>query len=115
MMLEMLYELESIYKTEFSDSPIYRHINALQEGVKAKVYQPLMSRTKCSKCRSEFLFEEYFPPNSFSILNRFADSLENRIAHYAKKRRIEVVNKNESDGETSAITFTSSNDDDGNE
>lgn len=40
-------------------------------------------------------------------------SLENRIAHYAKKRRIEIVNKDELDSRKTEIVAT--NDDDGNE
>lgn len=47
MMQEMLNVLEDVLQKEFGGSRIYRHIDALQEGVKAKLYQPLMSRIKC--------------------------------------------------------------------
>lgn len=49
MMLEMLHVLEDIYQQRFNESPIFRHADALQEGVKSRTYQTLMSRTKCSK------------------------------------------------------------------
>lgn len=47
---------------------------------------------------------------SFSAIT---GSLENRIAHYAKKRRIEIVHKDELDARKTRIVAT--NDDDGNE
>lgn len=49
MMLEMLHQLETIYYDKFNEKPIYRQADALQEGVKSKSYQSLMTRTKCSK------------------------------------------------------------------
>lgn len=48
MMLEMLHVLEGIYQKQFNESPIFQQAGALQEGVKSKCYQTLMSRTKCS-------------------------------------------------------------------
>lgn len=49
MILEMLSALEAIYRQTFNGSEIYRQVDILQEGVKAKKYQSLMSRTKCSE------------------------------------------------------------------
>lgn len=92
MIKEMLKVLESVLENQLRQNPIYQHVNALQEGVKAKQYQPLMSRIKCGTilqtkfdqdiCLNEFLI--WF----FTI--SIAESLENRIEHYAKKRRIEL-------------------------
>lgn len=49
MILEMLNVLENIFRETFDEPPIFRQVDALQEGVKSKTYQSLMSRTKCSK------------------------------------------------------------------
>lgn len=49
MVLEMLRVLEDIYQKEFNENPIYQHTDTLQEGVKSKQYQPLMSRIRCGK------------------------------------------------------------------
>lgn len=36
----------------------------------------------------------FFNKKFIFLCRKFIDSLENRIAHYAKKRRIEIVSKN---------------------
>lgn len=45
----MLKVLENTLENQLEIKPIYNHVNALQEGVKAKQYQPLMSRIKCGR------------------------------------------------------------------
>lgn len=49
MIREMLRVLEDIYENKLEGERIYHQCEALQEGVKTKKYQPLMTRTKCSK------------------------------------------------------------------
>lgn len=49
MIREMLNVLENVYSNQLKQSPLYRHVDTLQEGVKAKTYQSLMNRIKCSK------------------------------------------------------------------
>lgn len=49
MMLEMLRVLEDVYENELGGERICQHYEALQEGFRPRKYQPLMSRTKCSK------------------------------------------------------------------
>lgn len=49
MISEMLKILENVYHQKFNEPAIFRHVDALQEGVKAKQYQALMARTKCGK------------------------------------------------------------------
>uniref|UniRef100_U5EYI7 Putative pseudouridylate synthase n=1 Tax=Corethrella appendiculata TaxID=1370023 RepID=U5EYI7_9DIPT len=66
MMREMLNSLNEIYVEKFpNSSKIDNNANVLLQGVKSKDYQKLMSRKKC-------------------------ESLENRIEHFSKKRRIQV-------------------------
>lgn len=48
MILEMLHVLEDIHLKKLSGNRIYNYSDALQEGVKTKKYQPLLSRNKCS-------------------------------------------------------------------
>lgn len=48
-MLEMLRVLEDVYENKLGGERICDHYEALQEGFRPKKYQPLMSRTKCSK------------------------------------------------------------------
>lgn len=56
MILEMLNVLENTYRETFDEPAIFRQVDALQEGVKSKTYQALMSRTKCSKSSFRLLF-----------------------------------------------------------
>lgn len=49
MMLEMIKVLEDINENRMGANRVFEHNIALQEGVKSKQYQLLMSRTKCSK------------------------------------------------------------------
>lgn len=49
MILEMLHVLEGIHSNELNGARIYKYCDALQEGVRPKKYQPLLSRSKCSK------------------------------------------------------------------
>lgn len=49
MILEMLHVLEDIHLNKLNGTRIYNYCDALQEGVRAKKYQPLLSRNKCSK------------------------------------------------------------------
>ncbi|KAF4523980.1 hypothetical protein B566_EDAN010788 [Ephemera danica] len=62
MTYEMLQELEK----DISGDPVCQHGAELTLGVQTKVYQPLLSRRKCS-------------------------SLANRIQHYVIRRKLEVV------------------------
>lgn len=113
MMREMLHVLEFIYQNECdNESSVYRHADALQEGVKSRTYQTLMSRTKCSKHSIRYAISRVVSLLIFLFVN-IIDSLENRIAHYAKKRRIEIVNKDELEARKSSVP--TSIDDDGNE
>ena len=71
-MREMLKSLTEIYEQKFpSSSKIVNQSNVLLQGVKSREYIKLLDRKKC-------------------------ESLENRIEHYAKKRRIHVT-KTEAD------------------
>ncbi|XP_031633123.1 tRNA pseudouridine(38/39) synthase [Contarinia nasturtii] len=70
MIIEMLNVLEDIYENKLGANHIYKYCDALQEGVRSKKYKPLLTRNKCS-------------------------SLENRIQHYSKKRRIDLINTDE--------------------
>lgn len=49
MILEMLHVLEDIHINKLNGNRIYKYCDALQEGVRPKKYQPLLSRNKCSK------------------------------------------------------------------
>lgn len=49
MILEMLHVLEGIHSNGLNGARIYKYCDALQEGVRPKKYQPLLSRSKCSK------------------------------------------------------------------
>lgn len=49
MVLEMLRVLEDVYENKLGGERICQHYEALQEGFRPRKYQPLMSRTKCSK------------------------------------------------------------------
>lgn len=61
MLREILHRVE-----ELVDEKIENQTRCLVSGVKPKVHIPLMKRPKC-------------------------DSLEERIEHYAKRKRIEIV------------------------
>nr|CAG4650246.1 EOG090X083V [Sida crystallina] len=67
MLKEILEELEKL-----TGSKIENQYQCLIQGVDPKVYTPLMKRAKCGKAS-------------------FDESLEERIQHYAKRKRIEVV------------------------
>uniref|UniRef100_A0A182P1V9 Pseudouridine synthase I TruA alpha/beta domain-containing protein n=1 Tax=Anopheles epiroticus TaxID=199890 RepID=A0A182P1V9_9DIPT len=73
MIREMLKTLHGILEDRFADvAPIRDQSILLTQGVRSKEYCPLLQRQRC-------------------------ESLENRIEHYAKKRRIEVsVKSNDS-------------------
>ncbi|XP_035895683.1 tRNA pseudouridine(38/39) synthase [Anopheles stephensi] len=74
MIREMLKTLEDIYA---GDRPICDQAVHLTQGVRSKEYCPLLQRQRC-------------------------ESLENRIQHYAKKRRIEVsIKSNDSNADGS--------------
>lgn len=74
MCREMLKSLHEIYCHQFPNKPRpISQTSILLQGVQPKEYRPLMSREKC-------------------------ESLESRIEHYTKKRRIQVSTK-EADGE----------------
>lgn len=87
------------------------------------------TQTPCRKASSQKLTRNWWSePNAVrnqSWLRRIlfyssssfpsTDSLENRIEHYAKKRRIEIVNKDESDARPIEITTSHEEEDDGNE
>lgn len=47
MIKEMLKVLEDVLDKQLGQPPVHQHAEALQEGVKSKQYQPLMSRIKC--------------------------------------------------------------------
>lgn len=49
MTMEMLQVLEGIYETECKAERIFDHTLAIQDGAQPKRYQPLMTRSKCSK------------------------------------------------------------------
>lgn len=50
MMKEMLGDVQKIYENELNEKRINNQLIVLQEGSKSKQYQPLLTRTKCSKC-----------------------------------------------------------------
>lgn len=56
MAIEMLRVLEDVYENKLGGERIFKMHEALQEGVRSKKYQPLMSRTKCSKFFSFTIF-----------------------------------------------------------
>lgn len=102
MILEMLHVLEDIYENKLGGSHIFKYCDALQEGVRPKKYQPLLSRNKCSQFRHFwfysshiFRFKWIFPFFLYILLIHSIGSLENRIEHYAKKRRIDIINHDE--------------------
>lgn len=49
MILEMLHVLEDIHSNKLHGNRIFKYADALQEGVRPKKYQPLLSRSKCSE------------------------------------------------------------------
>nr|CAG4651076.1 EOG090X083V [Simocephalus serrulatus]SVE94307.1 EOG090X083V [Simocephalus serrulatus] len=65
MLKEMLSELEKL-----SDVKIENQLKSLVQGIEPKIYLPLMKRQKC-------------------------ESLEKRIEHYAKRKRIEIIETDE--------------------
>ncbi|XP_053658948.1 tRNA pseudouridine(38/39) synthase [Anopheles marshallii] len=84
MIRDMLHELERVGSWRMSGQA-----TQLTEGVKSKEYRPLLQRQQC-------------------------ESLENRIEHYAKKRRIEVSTKsNDSNADGSDEPMQQSVADDG--
>ena len=110
MIREMLKVLEGIQENELKEPLNHRHADVLQEGVKSRQYQPLMQRTRCGKF-DLILSKSNIRPSTYPI--SFAESLENRIQHYAKKRRIELHSK-DSENVDNMITSLHT-DDDGNE
>lgn len=102
MMQEMLGHLQNIYETELKEPKLYNQLNVLLEGVRSRQYQPLLTRTKCGNdYRSNISLTNLKFSLFFFAASHFIESLENRIAHYTKKRRIEVQNKSDSDGMSS--------------
>lgn len=95
MMHEMLSHIQRIYENEVKGPKLSNQIEILLEGVRSKQYQPLMTRTRCGgldlKKKLNLLINLRF--------SLFAESLENRIAHFAKKRRIEISKNDEDEGE----------------
>lgn len=94
MMQEMLNNLQNIYENELDGNKILHQPYILLEGVKSKRYKPLLHRIKCSKCF--FFLSAIYNINiesNFNILS--IESLENRIAHYTKKRRIDIQLKSD--------------------
>lgn len=85
-MKEMLGDIQKVYEEDVKGDRISSQQNCLLEGSRSKTYQPLMSRVKCRKIfwANVYLYEYLF--YGFVI----AESLENRIKHFAKKRRIEL-------------------------
>lgn len=99
MTMEMLQVLERIFAEQLNGERIYDHSLAIQDGVQSKRYQPLMTRNKCSKFLHLFFVISAKPKLIFILNNvnnhsHITGSLEHRIQHYTKKRRIEVVNGN---------------------
>ncbi|XP_001649570.2 tRNA pseudouridine(38/39) synthase [Aedes aegypti] len=73
MCREMLKSLQDIYDQQYPENVIQKCQHAiLVQGVQARDYTPLMERKKC-------------------------ESLESRIDHYSKKRRIQVSSKDATD------------------
>lgn len=100
MIIEMLHVLEDIYENKLDGNHIYKYCDALQEGVRSKNYKPLLTRNKCSKFHDfNHFYHSGFDLNSRNAHNPFniiaTGSLENRIQHYAKKRRIDLINADE--------------------
>lgn len=94
MMHEMLSHIQGIYENHVRGPKLSTQIDILLEGVRSKQYQPLMTRTRCGRFTVVQNFDRLIKLNK----TFFAESLENRIAHFAKKRRIEV-SKNDDDEE----------------
>ncbi|CAD7088444.1 unnamed protein product [Hermetia illucens] len=76
MVREILNDLQSVYSEKFSRELPECQANILQEGVRQKVYQKLLTRKRC-------------------------ESLEQRIDHYVKKQRI--FEANNSDGNKAIV------------
>lgn len=67
MIREVVLDVSDIYTAHFGAEQIKKQTKVLQQGVKAKQYQKLLSRKRC-------------------------ESLENRLDHYIKKQRL-IVNE----------------------
>ncbi len=98
-MHEMLSHIQGIYENQVKGPKLSNQIDTLLEGVRSKQYQPLMTRTRCGeyKCFGSIKFSSL--KRTFGFFLPLAESLENRIAHFAKKRRIEISKNDESDEE----------------
>lgn len=97
MMHEMLSHIQGIYESQVRGPKLSTQIDILLEGVRSKQYQPLMTRPRCGRFNVIQKFDLCVKTAEKQIYF-FAESLENRIAHFAKRRRIEV-SKNDEDEE----------------
>lgn len=83
MLREILTELEKL-----SNCRIESQIKSLVNGIEPKTYIPLLKRQKCGMPKSSrFITKNDELKHLFIIL----ESLEERIEHYAKKKRIEII------------------------
>ena len=87
MLKEMLNELEKVF-----DGKIENQAKSLFEGVERKTYVPLMKRPQCGN-----ILERKTAFVIYSIAFIYTDSLEQRIEHYAKRKRIEIVQDSTTD------------------
>ena len=84
MLKEMLQNLEQ----KASVQPERPYLSLIQ-GVEAKVYTPLLKRPQCGKLLENRL--EIMACSKCWSTSISAESLERRIEHYAKRKRIEIV------------------------
>ena len=98
MMHEMLSHIQGIYENRVKGPKMSNQIEILLEGVRSKQYQPLMTRTRCGKLtKLQHQFDIFFVKVFLFCL--LVESLENRISHFAKKRRIEISKRDDDDDE----------------
>nr|CAD7588219.1 unnamed protein product [Timema genevievae] len=89
MVRAMLLDLESSLET-----PVSEQTSCLLQGVRSKVYQPLLKRPTCGELESGQLWSVWFSCGivlAYDLLSVFPGSLETRIEHYVKRQRLEVM------------------------
>lgn len=86
-MKSMLNVLENIYASKTENEKLSYHslTNSLLQGIKPKIYKPLMERQRCGKLLEAFKIQFMYT----TIL--FTEGLEDRIQHFIKKRRLIVT------------------------
>lgn len=98
MLKDILHEISNLKTHQGSTSDLSE---ALLQGVKSKIYKPLMERQTCGESKKFNLFVFSDIRSNITIKSSvFTESLESRLEHYAKKRKLD----GHPSGDTSNVT-----------